>query len=342
MSTASSAQVPLRVGVSALFDPADTPHARTFMRALWVARNFVKGLHNVQWHFLDDGADPVRGADVARRFIDWGADVVIGHFSSDAAVAAAGLYRQAGIALLTPAATLDRLTLEHDNVFRCCPCDRRLAADLAGWLKARRWQVVHIDSDDSAHGRALAEALKQAAKNTGLRHVSLREQAQVEIFAGRLRTSRQHWHARRLAGSTRPLVLTDDAATARLGHAPPCDRDTYAIGFGHREAPHCPTAALHRGFFAEDPDTYYRESLLALHVVGQLATGARRASCLIEALRETRFETPSGAVAFERGERPDAFTRIWRIGETGLIPADRPTPCVPRQLFCLTSRDEDS
>lgn len=342
MNRVSSAQPALRVGVTALFDPADTPHARTFMRALCVARNVVCGLHNVQWRFLDDGANPAQGAEVARRFIEWGADIVIGHFSSDAAVAAAGLYRQAGIALLTPAATLDRLTLEHDNVFRCCPSDRRLAADLASWLKARRWHVVHIDSDDSAHGRALAQALSHAARSTGLRHVAQREQAQVEIFAGRLRASRQHWQARRLAGSLRPLVLTDDAATARLGRASSCDRDSYVIGFGHPDAPRCPVTALHQRLFAEAPDTYYRESLLALHLVARLATGSARGSQLIEALRDSRCETPLGAVAFERGERPGAFTRVWRISEAGLIPADRPTPNLPRQLICLTSRDEDS
>lgn len=342
MKTVAREPAALRVGVSALFDPADTPHARTFMRALCAARNFLTGLHDVQWHFLDDGADPARGAEVARRFIDWGADVVIGHFSSDAAAAVAGLYRQAGIALLTPAATLDRLTLDHDNVFRFCPSDRQMAADLACWLKARRWQVVHIDSDDSAHGRALARALIDAARSAGLRHVPRRELAQVEIFAGRLRASRQHWHARRLAGSLRPLVMTDDAASTQLGGARVSDRDSYVMGFGHAEVRHCSTIALHRALFADDPDTYYRESLLALHVVARLAAGRPRGARLIDSLRATRFDTPLGSVAFERGERLGASTRVWRIGEGGLMPADEPTRRVPHQLFRLTSRDENS
>ncbi|EPM69538.1 hypothetical protein A3SM_28795, partial [Pseudomonas syringae pv. actinidiae ICMP 18886] len=134
----------LRVGVSALFDPADTPHARTFMRALAVARNCIPGLARVQWHFLDDGANAARGAEVAQHMIDWQADVVVGHFSSDAAIIAAPLYQQAGIALLTPAATIDRLTLEHFNVFRFCPSDRQLAGDLVSWLASRQWQRVHV------------------------------------------------------------------------------------------------------------------------------------------------------------------------------------------------------
>ncbi len=44
------------------------------MRALAVARNCMPGLERVQWHFLDDAADAVRGADVARQMIDWKAD----------------------------------------------------------------------------------------------------------------------------------------------------------------------------------------------------------------------------------------------------------------------------
>ncbi|MFH7428898.1 amino acid ABC transporter substrate-binding protein, partial [Pseudomonas syringae pv. tagetis] len=78
--------------VSALFDPHDTPHARSFMRALAVARICVPGLARVQWHFLDDGAYAVRGAEVARQMIDWKGDLVIGLFSSYAGVRAAALY----------------------------------------------------------------------------------------------------------------------------------------------------------------------------------------------------------------------------------------------------------
>ncbi|WP_205919834.1 ABC transporter substrate-binding protein, partial [Pseudomonas viridiflava] len=101
MSVMLQAPETLRVGVSALFDPDDTPHARTFLRALAVARNVIPELGRVQWHLLDDGANARRGAEVAQQMIDWRADLVIGHFSSDAAIGAAPLYQRAGMALLT-------------------------------------------------------------------------------------------------------------------------------------------------------------------------------------------------------------------------------------------------
>ncbi|NVL56145.1 amino acid ABC transporter substrate-binding protein, partial [Pseudomonas syringae pv. actinidiae] len=193
MTPGASCMPGLRVGVSALFDPADTPHARTFMRALAVARNCIPGLARVQWHFLDDGANAARGAEVAQHMIDWQADVVVGHFSSDAAIIAAPLYQQAGIALLTPAATIDRLTLEHFNVFRFCP-------RIGNWRVI--WSVGWRLASGSActcrlmtarMGQALAVAIGAALAHAGLQRVNEREYAHVEVFAGRLKASRDHW-----------------------------------------------------------------------------------------------------------------------------------------------------
>lgn len=311
---------PLRVGVSALFDPADTPHARTFLRALCVARNLIPGLQSVKWMFLDDGASAERGAEVAQQMIEWNADVVIGHFSSDAAVGAVRLYEQAAIALLTPAATIDRLTQEHANVFRFCPSDRYLAASLVSWLQTRQWQALYIAADDSAHGQALARALAAAARQAGLPVVADREQAQVEIFAGRLWASRWHWQARRAAGSRTPLVLTDDAASPQLGAASADDLDTYVIGFGKPQGRRCLAATLYRTMFQGSPETYFRESLLTLLVVAQLAAKAARGAQLVEVLKTSRFATPLGEVGFVKGQYQGASHQIWQVGTAGLVP----------------------
>ncbi|WP_201000745.1 ABC transporter substrate-binding protein [Pseudomonas cichorii] len=316
----------LRVGVSALFDPNDTPHARTFLRALAVARNFIAGLGQVEWRFLDDGANAERGAEVARQMIDWEVDLVVGHFSSDAAVSAAALYRQAGIALLTPAATIDCLTLEHDNVFRFCPSDRQLANDLLAWLKTRQWNVLHVGADGSAHGQALARAIAETAKQAGLHQVCETGQAQVEVFAGRLQASREHWLARRRSGSTRPLVLTDDAASPYLGNALANDRDTYVIGFGvagmdeESGASSCHATALHQRLYGAMPETYYRESLLMFYVLAVLANSNWRKAELLRALSNTTFNTPLGIVSFDQGECRGAFNSVWKLGERGLAP----------------------
>ncbi|GAB7529357.1 ABC transporter substrate-binding protein [Pseudomonas sp. 3A(2025)] len=314
---------PLRVGVSAVFDPAVTAHARTFLRAMAVGRNLLPGLNGVRWHWLDDGADPQRGAEVAQQMIDWGADLVIGHFSSDAALAAAPLYREAGIALLTPAATVDALT-QHGNVLRFCPADQHLAGDLLAWVQTRGWQRLHIAADDSAHGQALAVAIARQVARQGLQQVATAEQAELEIFAGRLKPSREHWQARRAAGSQTPLVLTDDAASTHLGKACAQDSDTYVIGFDDSADDY-----QHQPLFGCAPQTYYRESLRLLHVVAALAGREwpnRRA--LLEALHRERFATPLGDVAFVHGECQGVRNCIWRVGPGGLEPLHA-TPVYP-------------
>jgi hypothetical protein len=314
----------LKVGVSALFDPADTPHARTFLRAMCVARNFIPALAQVQWHFLDDGANRARAEQVAEQMVAAGVDLVIGHFSSDAAVSAAPVYRQAGIALLTPAATIDCLTQDHHNVFRFCPSDRQLAKDLLDWITVKGWQTVHISADHSAHGQALARGIARAALDGSIRQTDERELAQVEVFAGRLRSSREHWQQRRAQGSQRPLILTDDAASPYLGNAAAGDCNTWIIGFGNTEteAQPCPGTLQHRALFgtaAETaPETYYRESLLLFHVLGVLAGRHWRRAEMLHALNHTTFNTPMGDVSFDQGERRGAFNNIWRVGPQGL------------------------
>ncbi len=308
-----------KVGVSALFDPADTPHARTFLRAMTMARNGIPGFDRVHWQFCDDGAHAERAEQVARQMVAAKVDLVIGHFSSDAAMVAAGIYRQAGIGLLSPAATIDCLTLDNPNVFRFCPADRHLAKDLIAWFRHQQWSCVHIDADPSAHGQALAKVIAQVASDCGIRRTIDREQAQVEVFAGRLASSREHWHARRRCGSQRPLVLTDDAASPYLGNAAPGDANTYVIGFGAAGSGANEFAAHHALFDAE-PETYLRESLLMFHVLAQLARRVWRPTELLHALNHQTFATPLGAVSFDQGECRGARTRLWQIGPTGLAP----------------------
>lgn len=312
----------LKIGVSALFDPGDTPHARTFLRALATARNVIPALAEVDWHFLDDGAHVERGAEVARAMIGWGADIVVGHFSSDAALGAAPVYRAAGIALLTPAATLDRLTQDYHNVFRFCPSDRQLAKDLMRFIQRQGWQSLRVAADGSAHGQALARAITGAANQAGLRQSGDRQQAEVEVFAGRLRSSREHWQARRAAGSRTPLILTDDAASPYLGVADACDASTWVIGFGAvgQGAETCPATQWHRSLFGDLPQTYYRESLLLFHVLGQLAGQHLRRTRLLDALNHSTWRTPLGDVGFDQGECRGACNRVWHLGPQGLMP----------------------
>ncbi len=104
--------------------------------------------------FGDDGANPVMACKAAKNLISEGCRVVVGHFNSDAARAAGALYREAGIALVLPAATRDGLA-EEIGAFRLCAPDRAQVAALAGACAGPRVALLH-------DGTAYADRLVQA------------------------------------------------------------------------------------------------------------------------------------------------------------------------------------
>lgn len=311
----------LRVGISALFDPADTPHARTFLRALAVARNGLPGLADVELFFADDGADPAKAAQVAKYFVDRRVDLVVGHFSSDAASNAAEIYGKADIPLLTPAATIDALTSEHHHVYRMCPPDRKLAETLI-WLAQRHgWQRIQILSDDSSHGIGLAQAIHRKCAQAGLTANVRDDNAQATVYAGRLAESRRYWQHRRAKRDFRPLVLTDDAASPHLGPALAGDDATYVIGFlpGDAYPPATGIVADHIRIYGTPPETYFLESLAAFHIVAALIDCAGAPRKAGERLNTHDFNTPMGSLRFIEGERNASAHAVWRATAHGLI-----------------------
>lgn len=326
----------LKAGVSAVLDSTVMPHARTFLRALALARNHLPALGPVAFTLLDDGADAGRAAEVAQQLAAQDVDIVIGHFSSDAAMSAARHYAQAGMALITPAATIDDLTRAQSGVFRLCPPDRALAAGLVRLAADNGWRRLAIDADDSRHGRALAAAIAQAAQAAGLdtaaggASTTSTTHADARVFAGRLAASRACWQRWRDGGSGKPLVLTDDAASPQLCATNSGGPPLYVIGF--ESAQQIPEARamshLYRHQFGDDPETYFTESFAAFEILAALATlaaGAPPAStpatrqALAHALREQTFRTALGPVRFEHGERLGASHAVWRIGPSGWL-----------------------
>lgn len=310
----------LKIGITALFDPADTPHARTFLRALAIATDQVPGVASLHLTFLDDGANPSRAVQVAEHFIAAGVDAVVGHFSSDAARAAADLYAQAQVPLLTPAATLSALTHGRTNVFRLCPPDVLLARRLVAFLGTQGLRCCTIEHDPSAHGRALAEEIGRAALAAGLTIVADPAVADAGVFAGRLAASRQHVLTRRQQGLRGPIVLTDDAASPHLLAGVTTPGPVYVIGFVPArwiEGAHSLLRAYEAQFGGE-PDVYFLESVAALSVVSTLRPHS--APGYIEQLNRGSFATPLGQLRFRNGELEQISHAVWHAGTAGLAP----------------------
>jgi branched-chain amino acid transport system substrate-binding protein len=118
----------------------------------------------------DDGCDTKQAVAVANDLVAKHVGVVIGHYCSGAALAAAKIYEDAGVLMISPAASSPRVTDEGGwNVFRTCGRDDAQGTVAGTYVaKAYAGKSVAILSDGSMAGVALATAFKAALNANGL------------------------------------------------------------------------------------------------------------------------------------------------------------------------------
>ncbi len=122
---------------------------------------------------LDDLSDPARAEAIARNLVEQDVAAVIGHFTTGASNAAAPIYADAGILMISPASTDPTLTDRGLwNVFRIPPRDD-LQAELAGRHIVRQYAGgrIALVHDKSAYGKGLADGVRQVINASGLNDV---------------------------------------------------------------------------------------------------------------------------------------------------------------------------
>ena len=119
----------------------------------------------------DDAADPQRAIGIANEFVDNASMVaVVGHITSGATLAAAGIYNAAGngIASVSPTASSPLVTDAGPWTFRVCPSDLEHGPALATWLREtlgrRRAEVLYAND---AYGRGVVESFARAFVGAG-------------------------------------------------------------------------------------------------------------------------------------------------------------------------------
>jgi len=332
---------PWRIGVAANLDPGGSVHRPAFERGVELALAAWPHRDGIALHRASDGADPQRARDVARRFVAEGVDVVVGHFSSAAAAAAAPVYEQAGIPLLLPAATATALTV-HTTTFRVCGHDAALAEACAQDLAERHG--VHglcLADDGSPHAgrmrRHLADAL-QAPRPGGprVRHEPVLAWADALLFVGSFEAAVQALSA---APDRLPprVFLSDDCVHPALAQRLPRrllqdGRSVHVHGFsGLTEAP--PERALAdrcRRAFGEPPGIYFAETYSAMQMalrMAQLPAGGLGAPGL---LATHPWDTVLGRLRFIGRESSRHRFALWRVeGESLRMVRTLPGPGVP-------------
>jgi branched-chain amino acid transport system substrate-binding protein len=130
----------------------------------------VLGGQKLVLEVADDACDPKQAVAVANRFVSQGVGLVVGHMCSSAAIAAADVYADEGVVMITASATNPGLTEHgHETVFRACGRDDQQGA-VAGTFLAERYpdQRIAVIDDKSAYGKGLAEQAAIAMRAHGV------------------------------------------------------------------------------------------------------------------------------------------------------------------------------
>ena len=158
----SVAQAEILVGVAGPMSgqyAAFGNEVKTGAEAAVAAINAAGGINGEQLAVVasDDACDTKRAAEVAREFVAKDVRVVIGHFCSGASLAAAYIYADAGIVMLSPAASNPALTEKSLwNVFRLTGRDDAQAELAVETVKATPDGLAAIITDGTPVGTALA------------------------------------------------------------------------------------------------------------------------------------------------------------------------------------------
>lgn len=177
---------------------------------------------------VDDRRDPGTAAAAARSFAAEGVPIVVGHFSASAALAAAPVYENAGIAFLAPATTHPDLTSQRFRcVFRVCGSDERQAALIASAISENYSGFpVLIVGQATAYGLSLSQYISNALFALGQRAEGIIVRSAKDIPRGVLSRSEvvavagaQHFAAsvilrHRKLGGRAAFFVGDDAISS--------------------------------------------------------------------------------------------------------------------------------
>ena len=122
---------------------------------------------------VDDACEPRPAVAAARLLVKEGVTFVVGHLCSSCALAASKIYEEAGIIMITPAASNPKVTDEGGaNVFRANGRDDQQGF-IAGNHLANNYSNsnIAIIHDGQAYGRGLAEFTKRQLNKRGVTEV---------------------------------------------------------------------------------------------------------------------------------------------------------------------------
>lgn len=135
------------------------------------AKGFEIGGKKVHFELMseDDQADPRIATTVARKFVDDGVNVVIGHLNSGTTIPASRIYDEAGIVEVSPSATTPKYTQQgYKGAFRVMANDVQQGKVLGEFaVKEMGAKKIAVIDDRTAYGQGLADEFEKGVKANG-------------------------------------------------------------------------------------------------------------------------------------------------------------------------------
>ncbi len=283
--------------------------------------------------FMEDSeCAPEKAPIAASKLVSDGVEVVLGGICSGATKAALPIFKEAGVLVISPSATSDKLTVsgEYPNFFRTIAPNFAQAPKMADFatdvLKAKKVAVIHDKGD---YGKPLAEGAKAHLEKGGKAEVVLfegvtpdavdyaaivqkikRSKADVVIFGG------YHPEASKIVAGMKKKRLKakfvsddgvkDDTFIKVAGKnaegvyaAGPQDNSDKPLAAEAKEA--------HIKKFGSDPGAFfepaYAATLAVLNAIEK--AGSTDIDALRQAMQSEKVDTPVGTISFD--EHGDAI-----------------------------------
>jgi branched-chain amino acid transport system substrate-binding protein len=298
---------------------------------------------SVELKMGDDNSDPEQAVALAKKLVSDGVVFVAGHSASEASVAAAPIYEQAGIVMISPSSSNPRLTDEGwSNVFRVFGRDDRQGALAASYL-ADHWgdRRIAILHDGTLYGKGLADETKKRLNHLGVVEtiylayspgkpdywdvIDRMKTAAIDVVYVGGRSTETGLMARQARDHDyRPQFVSGDAAATEefwLIAGPAGEGTLFTLGPDPRHDP--AAAAIVRQFLDSgyEPEGFTLYAYAAVQVWAQAVekAGTLDYEAVIESLHTHEFDTVLGRISFDdkgdvRGFEPFVWY-VWKEGD---------------------------
>jgi branched-chain amino acid transport system substrate-binding protein len=178
LAMAGTANAQIKIGVGAPITGPNASYGAQIKNGVEQAVEDINAAGGINGQKLqivigDDVSDPKQGVSVANKFAAEGVKFVVGHFNSGVSIPASEVLQDAGIPIITPAATNPTFTERGMwNTFRTCGRDDQQAAIAGAYLvekyKGKKVAIVH---DKTPYGKGVADETKKVINAKGLNEV---------------------------------------------------------------------------------------------------------------------------------------------------------------------------